>query len=163
MTFFEKPISAKVAQRLDISENEIHSMNGLEPLNSYPNWEKKFELYLENCRYNIKLNKGQNILGLMKEMHNFMVKLHKLPVELKGLESSSHDYNQTIHLTLNTTNLNTFWSSTGSDTKDSTEWLLYQIKESPCIISSVMVTAFQALFHPNDPIYPPEKLRFLIG
>ena len=50
---------------------------------------------------------------------------------MTGIEDSSHDYNQTIHLTLDTRDLNSFWSSKGSDSADSSEWLLYKINDDP--------------------------------
>jgi len=125
-------------------------------------YSSQFILQLPNIRYNVKTKEGNNILNTMKILHDFLSNW-KNNVNLKGLESSSHDYSQTIHLTLDTSNLNNFWSSSGSNSKDSTEWLSYKIEGEACLISSVSVSAFQALFHTNDPIYPPSKVRFLVG
>jgi hypothetical protein len=103
------------------------------------------------------LEQDQSAISVIKGIYSFLRSFEDIPVNMVGLESSSQDFNQSIHRTLDLENLNTFWSSTGSSTKNECEWLLYQIKESPCLISSVMITVFQAYFHSRDPIYPPEK------
>lgn len=86
---------------------------------------------MENLRYNLKLSPNVSALEIMELLSKFLMSLHKIPVELKGLAASSQDYDQSIHCTLDLIDLNTYWSSKGSASKDSTEWLLYQICESP--------------------------------
>ena len=115
--------------------------------------ENKFEIYINKLRYNLKLVNDLTIIDTMKLLHNFIKTWNnRKHVEMTGIEDSSHDYNQTIHLTLDTRDLNSFWSSKGSDSADSSEWLLYKINDDPWLISSVMITAFQAMFHYEDPV-----------
>ena len=73
-------------------------------------------------------------------------------LKIRGVEQSSFDYNQTIHCTIDTQDLNTYWSSTGRDIENSMESLTYEL-EVPSLVSYVEITAFQALFHESSPIY----------
>ena len=50
-----------------------------------------------------------------------------MDLELIPLESSSKDYNQSIHRTINKEDPNQFWSSKGSENPDDNEWLEYKI------------------------------------
>lgn len=47
--------------------------------------------------------------------------------ELFPISSSSHDYNQNVHRTVNNKQDNYFWSSQGSLNENNNEWLLYRI------------------------------------
>ena len=48
-------------------------------------------------------------------------------LELIPLDSSSKDYNQSVHRTINRFDDDQFWSSSGSDTPEANEWLTYKI------------------------------------
>ena len=124
---------------------------------------KRFEIYIQNPRYDLKVQQSQSMFSIMKILHDFILSKAKIPLELSAISESSHDYNQTVHLTLDYDNLNTFWSSAGSDSSESYEHLWYQITEGLCAISSFSITAFQALYQNNDPIYYPRTVRFLVG
>lgn len=48
-------------------------------------------------------------------------------IKLTPLDSSSKDYNQSVHRTVNRHDQNQFWSSGGSTTPEADEWLTYKI------------------------------------
>jgi hypothetical protein len=79
-------------------------------------------------------------------------------LKLIGIESSSHDFNQTIYRTLDKDNKDSFWSSTGSESQNDNEFLVYRIKKGPALISSVSMYVYSATFQSNMPIYHPEKV-----
>ena len=182
MQVFEKNTADIMDKRKKLTEHQCLTQSGI-PGNRV---KEKFEIYLHKIRYNVKLIKELSIFETMVLAYKF-IKFCGMnnQIELIGLQDSTHDYNQTIHLTLDTRDLNSFWSSKGSNSADSSEWLLYQTKNDPWLISSVMITAFQARFHYEDPIYTlikylidnykfsiisicillyyPNKLRILVG
>lgn len=132
-------------------------------MSSTASLNQRFEIYFQNPRYEILLEPHSSMFDTVRKLHEYIKDLAYIPLELIALSDSSHDFNQTVHLTLDYNNLNTFWSSLGSETSESTEDLVYQIRDSPWLISSVMITAFQAKFHTDDPIYPPRWFRVLVG
>ena len=88
----------------------------------------------------------------------------KAVLPLESIDSSSHDFNQTVHRTLDERNKDTFWSSAGSKTSQASEWLYYRIAgEEPAWITHVSFSIFRARFQQNDPLYGPEKVRFSFG
>lgn len=128
MQLFEKDTESIMTQRMKLTEHQLLVQDGVPSLHLL----QRFEIYMHKIRYNIKLTKDLSILDVMKSLFKFIQKQKvERPIEMIGLRDSTHDYNQTVHLTLDYLNLNSFWSSTGSDSKDASEWLLYQIKQSP--------------------------------
>lgn len=113
--------------------------------------------------YNLVLTENHTAIEVARKIRSEILTLSNRCISIKGLQDSSHDYDQTVHRTIDLEDLNSFWSSGPSDTADHKEWLLYEVYESPCLISSVMITVFRALFQLNDPIFPPSKVRFKIG
>jgi hypothetical protein len=53
--------------------------------------------------------------------------MDKKNLQLIPIESSSKDYNQSVHRTINRKCHDQFWSSGPSDSPDANEWLTYKI------------------------------------
>jgi hypothetical protein len=62
-------------------------------------------------------------------------------IDLHPIGSSSQDYNQSIHRTLNLYDDNQFWSSTGSEDPEKVEWLEYKL-EKPAAIRKMSLKNF---------------------
>ncbi len=60
--------------------------------------------------------------------------------KLKAVVASSQDFDQSIYQTLKP-DLATFWSSSGSLTKDATEFLVYEMPQR-MLVNSVLVRSF---------------------
>lgn len=45
------------------------------------------------------------------------------------MDQSSHDYNQSVFRTVNKSNPDYFWSSSGSPTPNASEWLTYKVSQ----------------------------------
>ena len=91
-------------------------------------------------------------------------------LEIEGVKASSQDFNQSIYRTLDRKSLDFFWSSTGSDTNNVDEYLVYKIASASmmdlnprAIITSIVLASFRPRFHPGSPLYPPHYLQFEIG
>ena len=83
------------------------------------------------------------------------------------LEASSQDYNQSVHRTVNVSDENQFWSSTGSGTAQANEWLTYKIPMAEIqkgVNGYAVITKFKLkVFDPNlmqvvDHKYAPDKV-----
>ena len=88
-------------------------------------------LNIPDMYHNLVLSMDFSPIEIAKEIKEFIYSQHKNSISIKALEDSSHDFDQTIHRTIDLENLNSFWSSGGSDTADSSEFLLYEVYESP--------------------------------
>ncbi|EFA85519.1 hypothetical protein PPL_01476 [Heterostelium album PN500] len=56
-----------------------------------------------------------------------------------------------------------FWSSKGSNDISSSEYLIYKLEQSVCIVSSVQIHVYKAFFQPSSPIYSPQTIRISVG
>jgi hypothetical protein len=130
--------------------------------NESADWNKLI-IKIPDLQYNLVRKNGKNVLYIARIMKNYIKYLLSISIPIKGIKDSSHDFDQTIHRTTDVNDWNSFWSSTGSKTTDSTEWLLYQTDDSPSVIAGVTIAAFQAKYQTDDPIYPPLKVRFRVG
>ena len=74
----------------------IKSCIGIKP----QDLSKKFEIFIQNPRYDLKVQESQSMLSTMKKLHEFISSKVKTPLKLSAISDSSHDFNQTVHLTL---------------------------------------------------------------
>ncbi|KAI3424754.1 hypothetical protein D9Q98_008143 [Chlorella vulgaris] len=82
---------------------------------------------------------------------------------LCGVEASSTDHpQQGISCTLDDTP-DTFWSSQGSASLDSHEYLLYKLRSPLCLIRHVQLTVYRARYQFGEPLYPPTHVSFQAG
>ena len=81
-------------------------------------------------------------------------------VPLQGIAESSHDFDQDIHRTLSL-NDGLFWSSQGSVTTDSIEYLRYSL-EYPAFVFWVGVRLFRAGYQ-GGVLYSPVQFQLKIG
>mmetsp|Transcript_12641 Transcript_12641/g.11190 ORF Transcript_12641/g.11190 Transcript_12641/m.11190 type:complete len:86 (-) Transcript_12641:1314-1571(-) len=84
-----------------------------------------------NLYNNLVIPPYSNALFVAKEIREVVLKLVNNQVPIKGVKDSSHDFDQTVHRTVDIDDLNSFWSSGGSDTAESTEWLIFDFYDSP--------------------------------
>ena len=56
-----------------------------------------------------------------------------------------------------------YWSSAGTATERGCDWLLYRLTEPLCLVSSVSLRPYEANFQRGDPLYAPQRARFLLG
>ena len=84
-------------------------------------------------------------------------------LEIEGVRASSQDYNQSIYRTLDRRSLDFFWSSTGSETPEAEEYLIYKVAPKSmselnpkALITSVVIGVFKPRFHQGHPLYPPQ-------
>jgi len=90
---------------------------------------------------------------------------------IKGLSASSTDYSfQGIdNTTLDSRDYELLfavlylWSSKGSKTTDTDEWLLYKFKKPFSIITKIRVVAHKASDQTGEPIFAPRRVQFFIG
>ncbi|CDW71928.1 UNKNOWN [Stylonychia lemnae] len=86
---------------------------------------------------------------------------------IEGIESSTQDYDQSIYKTVQRLQQDYYWSSTGSGNEQDQEFLIYKLasRNHPerALITSIVMSAFQATFQVNDPIYSPKQIQFEIG
>lgn len=76
----------------------------------------------------------------------------------RSLADSSHDHaSQTIAETLSF-DRQSFWSSSGSDSPESDEFLLYELVAPFCLVSRIEITPFKAIYQLGAPVYPPKTL-----
>ena len=84
-------------------------------------------------------------------------------LEIEGVRASSQDFNQSIYRTLDRRSLDFFWSSTGSETPEAEEYLIYKVAPKSmselnprAFINSVVIGVFKPRFHQGQPLYPPQ-------
>ena len=68
---------------------------------------------------------------------------------------------QKIDATL--TNNKKFWSSKGSADPDSSEFLIYTLKQPICIITSIDILPYKAHFQLGSPVYAPRSIQIETG
>ncbi|CAI2371279.1 unnamed protein product [Moneuplotes crassus] len=84
------------------------------------------------------IKEGSSAIDVVKCIRELVMNYENKVIGLEGLESSSHDYDQTIHRTLDSSQYN-LWSFGGSKIVADTGWLIYKMKNWPSLISSVMI------------------------
>ncbi|CAI2361047.1 unnamed protein product [Moneuplotes crassus] len=107
---------------------------------------------------NLVIKEGSSAINVVKCIRELVMNYENKVIGLEGLESSSHDYDQTIQRTLDSSQYN-FWSSGGSGIVADTEWLLYKMKNGPSLISSVMIRPVRFW----GSCYAPSQVRFKVG
>ena len=83
-------------------------------------------------------------------------------IELTKLQDFTYDYNQTTNLTLDIFDLNHFGAQRVLTLQIHHNAFFTKLMKT-LFISSVIVTASQARFHSEDPIYYLSNLRILAG
>ena len=84
------------------------------------------------------------------------------PCRLKGIGQSSHDFNQSVYMTLENSQ-SEFWSSTGSETQDANEFLVYELPHK-MRVNGVHVRSFDASeFQAVNQAYAPIKVQFYVS
>ncbi|KAI8901799.1 hypothetical protein BC833DRAFT_77034 [Globomyces pollinis-pini] len=109
-------------------------------------------------------NAAPNPRALYKELA-FLSNEYHYPIQLilTSLTSSSFDSpRQTIK---KTTELDpfSFWSSTGTDTDDTDEFLDYQLVHYTSMITSIHIKSFLAQYQRGLPYYAPKEISFSIA
>ncbi|PRW45682.1 F-box protein [Chlorella sorokiniana] len=85
------------------------------------------------------------------------------PLILEGVEASSTDApQQAIGCTLED-DPHSFWSSTGSQSPEACEYLLYKLKSPLCLLRNVQLVVFRAHYQFGEPVYPPAFVSFQAG
>ncbi|KAJ3020908.1 hypothetical protein HKX48_009511 [Thoreauomyces humboldtii] len=56
-----------------------------------------------------------------------------------------------------------FWSSKGSDSDASTEWLTFELRQPVCLIQSVTIRPYKATYQRGMPTYAPRTLEIAVG
>uniref|UniRef100_A0A061RP07 Uncharacterized protein n=1 Tax=Tetraselmis sp. GSL018 TaxID=582737 RepID=A0A061RP07_9CHLO len=89
---------------------------------------------------------------------------------LCGVDASSTDHEeQSIANTLNYSTVPSqpvdfsFWSSTGSDDQEGSEYLTYRMRFPQSVVHSVRIQVYRARYQPGEPIYPPSFVRIEVG
>ncbi|PRP88757.1 malate dehydrogenase [Planoprotostelium fungivorum] len=78
------------------------------------------------------------------------------------LASSTDDQSQHIGQTL-VNNDRKFWSSSGSSDENSIDFLIYGLVQPTCVISSISILPYEALYQQDCPIYSPKGMRVSVG
>ncbi|KJE93433.1 hypothetical protein CAOG_04226 [Capsaspora owczarzaki ATCC 30864] len=102
---------------------------------------------------------------LWKRLYHFERALPQptLCIEQPCCASSVDDYlHQDITNTV-TEGSASFWSSTGSDDIDSSEWLTYDLFHPLVVVRSISIEAYKADWHFGRPVYAPQRVRFSFG
>lgn len=93
-------------------------------------------------RLYIELSRSVNWVRNLAELNS---EKNRIPLIKEALAASSTDHKeQGIENTLDKEE--TFWSSTGSSTEDANEWLLYKLVQPICVVTSVSINIYKALY-----------------
>lgn len=116
--------------------------------------------------YNYKIFSDELCLNLYSSnarqiMFNLMHALrHPMRCILRGVESSSHDYEQDIHSTYNYLD-SYFWSSLGSTSENANEFLIFELK-TISIIFEVQFRNYRAMYQ-GGYLFPSKQIQVKIG
>ncbi|KAI8920322.1 hypothetical protein DFJ77DRAFT_452188 [Powellomyces hirtus] len=88
----------------------------------------------------------------------------KMPLLDSGIAASSEDDPtlQSIESTLDQ-NAQSFWSSKGSATPGSSEWLTYKLVQPICVVESLSIVPYKATYQRGMPIYAPREIEIRVG
>ena len=126
MQVLDKPFSSILKERKEkLTKEDLLQEQGIQPRNSKEDWMIKVDLNIDGFKEWVKLTEEQSMLQIAKNIYYTIASWHELnAVDLEGVESSSQDYDQSIHNTIS--KFGNYWSSTGSSTSKESEWLLYK-------------------------------------
>ena len=161
--FFQKDMKNIFEQRRKLSKDELLNIETVNPKVVTKDLDHNFEIYLQNLSENLQVWEGETLFGTLYSLHKLIWSLDKFILDLKGVEQSTYDYNsQKIEWTLQYDREYTFWSSVGSDSIEDSEYLIYEIKDGTCLISTIQITAYGTGYGSTKQYYP-RSVRFLIG
>lgn len=149
-----------VTQYLDVRSISMLSLTNkqMKALIDHPSfWESyhKFAHPIKISGFNLSDLKSRE---LFKFVYTSLPALETCEIQLKGIEASSTDYDQSIHRVLNDSTWY-FWSSTGSLTIDNNEYLIFEVCE-PTFIRSLELKFYLQY---GSKAYMPKEVCISLG
>jgi hypothetical protein len=108
-----------------------------------------------------QLSTKNSWLCLYKELVDFFNSKVLFNVLTNAEKASTTDYNQALVDTL--VDNERFWSSKSSTHQDSSEFVIYSLKEPLCVVKGVNVHVYQAGWATGRPTYSPQQIQISVG
>eukprot|EP01117_Protostelium_nocturnum_P009127 TRINITY_DN3269_c0_g1_i1.p1 TRINITY_DN3269_c0_g1~~TRINITY_DN3269_c0_g1_i1.p1 ORF type:complete len:667 (-),score=142.87 TRINITY_DN3269_c0_g1_i1:62-1891(-) len=129
-------------------------------------WKEKLFEKKDSFYSNQLFGREGNWRGLFRDLrsikqNNSTRSIIEVGVEASSMDDASQDINQTLEQ--NEGSFERFWSSKGSSDPTSAEYLIYQLKQPLCIITSVSILPYQANYQQGCPIYAPTSMQVSVG